>query len=322
MPAAAVGVVRQAEPTDREAIIALMRRCLGWPQDERAEALWAWKHEANPVGPSPVWVGEADGEVVAVRTFLRWQLRRPDGASISAVRAVDTATHPDHQGRGWFRRLTQHGLDALSAEGVACVFNTPNSASRPGYLSMGWVDQGRVPTAVRTAGLGSWLRLVRARVPADLWPDGQPSSPGLTWQSVGTALADGLAAPSATVPRGWATVKDASFLQWRYGLDLLGYRVVSGPEGLTGGHAIVRCRRRGTTRELAVLEVSGRQGAAVVERVLKALPGVSHAVALGGRPGRRWVTIPRQGPRLVARSLGGTALADRWSLSLGDVELL
>ena len=128
----------------------LLRVSLGWDDAPRYRELFAWKHERNPFGPSLAWVVEHHGRVVAVRLFMRWEFRR-GGTTVRAVRAVDTATHPDHQGRGLFTALTLHALEACRADGVAFVFNTPNVQSLPGYLKMGWREVGRPRTAVRAA---------------------------------------------------------------------------------------------------------------------------------------------------------------------------
>src|SRR5690606_32239213 len=106
------------------------------------------KHRRNPFGASPMWVAETDEGLAAVRAMMRWELAGPDGRVLRAVRAVDTATHADHRGRGLFRRLTLGAVESLTAEGVDLVFNTPNDQSRPGYLTMGWEVLGRVPLAV------------------------------------------------------------------------------------------------------------------------------------------------------------------------------
>ena len=87
----------------------------------------------------------------AFRVLMRWEFVE-HGRVVHAVRAVDTATHPDYQGRGIFTRLTLHALDELRHE-IDFVFNTPNDQSRPGYLKMGWQVVGRLPTAVRPTGL-------------------------------------------------------------------------------------------------------------------------------------------------------------------------
>ena len=73
---------------------------------------------------------------------MRWEFQRGDEV-FRCVRAVDTATHPDYQGRGLFTRLTKAALPELVADGVKFVFNTPNDQSRPGYLKMGWQAVGR-----------------------------------------------------------------------------------------------------------------------------------------------------------------------------------
>ena len=57
--------------------------------------------------------------------------RRPGRSRAAPARAVDTATDPEFQGRGIFTRLTLEALDALPAEGVELVFNTPNARASP-----------------------------------------------------------------------------------------------------------------------------------------------------------------------------------------------
>jgi GNAT superfamily N-acetyltransferase len=170
--------LRKAEPDDRPAIIELCRRSLGWMADDPNEAFFAWKHDENPFGRSPAWVAEDEsGVLVGMRTFLCWRFRRPDGTTFTAVRAVDTATHPDWQGRGIFSRLTLSALDDLRDDGVDCVFNTPNDKSRPGYLKMGWQQVGKVPVSVRLTGPRSIAKLAGARTAAEMWSE--ESSAGL-----------------------------------------------------------------------------------------------------------------------------------------------
>ena len=137
-----------------------IERCLPKRCNAREPAPFAWKHDENPFGQSPARVAEDDsGTLVGLRTFLRWRFRRPDGTTLSAVRAVGTATHPDWQGRGIFSRLTLSALDDLRDAGVDRVFNTPNDKSRPGYLRMGWQQVGKVPVSVRLTGPRSIAKL-------------------------------------------------------------------------------------------------------------------------------------------------------------------
>jgi GNAT superfamily N-acetyltransferase len=144
-PSASDLTIRRASRADLPEILTLAQRSLGWLGDDADTRFFAWKHFENPFGESPMWVAEADGRLAGFRTFLRWDLCTPTGQVRHAVRAVDTATDPDFQGRGIFTRLTLAALDELRAEGVDFVFNTPNDQSRPGYLKMGWHLVARPP---------------------------------------------------------------------------------------------------------------------------------------------------------------------------------
>jgi L-malate glycosyltransferase len=65
------------QPTDdRPAILALLTKSLGWHDDPRYQALFEWKHDQNPFGPSPMWVATDGDRVVGLRVFMRWQFRR------------------------------------------------------------------------------------------------------------------------------------------------------------------------------------------------------------------------------------------------------
>jgi hypothetical protein len=137
-------LVRPASPEDRPAIIELLRQSLGESSIPKSEALWLWKHEQNPFGPSYVLVAEEAGKLIGLRAFMQWDWLRNDKI-YKAVRAVDTATHPDYQGKGIFKKVTLQQLEICRQQGVLFVFNTPNLQSRPGYLKMGWVMQGKMP---------------------------------------------------------------------------------------------------------------------------------------------------------------------------------
>jgi len=137
-------LVRPATPGDRPAIIELLRNALGEATVPKSEALWLWKHEQNPFGTSYVLVAEEKNNLVGLRAFMQWEWLRREHI-YKAVRAVDTATHRDYQGKGIFKKLTLEQVEICRQQGVHFVFNTPNLQSRPGYLKMGWVEQGRMP---------------------------------------------------------------------------------------------------------------------------------------------------------------------------------
>ena len=315
--------IREYVPADRAEVVELMRRALGERSGERTEDFFSWKHERNVFGPSPAWVATDGGAIVGFRAFMRWEFVA-SGRTFRAVRAVDTATAPSHQGQGIFRRLTLHGIEALKADGVDFVFNTPNSQSRPGYLKMGWQLVGRLPTRVRPAGLGSLVRMARARVPASLWSE--QSSVGVSiedWLTNRSVLVEGLAGRRRS-GESLRTALSVDYLCWRYGFEPLYYRVWPLGGRADDGGIVFRLRRRGPLLEAAVTDVFSSH--AVRGRQLRALlraTGADYALALDDGAIGRMLPLPNQGPTLTARAVGGTAPTSprQWSLALGDVEL-
>ncbi|MET0146657.1 MAG: GNAT family N-acetyltransferase [Ilumatobacteraceae bacterium] len=321
--------IRTYEPADQTAVLHLLGSSLGWLPDDLHVQLFSWKHLESPFGTSPAWVAVVDGEVVGFRTFMRWELLL-DGTPVRAVRAVDTATHPDHRGRGIFAGLTAHGLRALRDDGVSFVFNTPNDQSRPGYLKLGWRPVRQVPVRARPRSLPALSRMARARTPADKWSRttdlGRPAGPAFADAAVigpAVAVLAGRAARS-----GLATRSSPAFLRWRYGFEPLAYRAVWLDDGPPGGMLVVRLRRRGAAVEVAVCEElvpdgDARRTKLLIRHVLDAT-GADYAVRVGDHlPAAGCVRLPRRGPILVTRDLAGTGPVDgaEWHLGLGDLEL-
>ena len=311
--------VRPATADDRAQILSLLDASLGWRNEPRYHELFAWKHERNPFGPSLAWVVEDAGRVVAVRLFMRWEFRR-GAATLRAVRAVDTATHPDHQGRGLFSALTQHALEACRTDGVAFVFNTPNAQSRPGYLKLGWREVGRPPTVARPARLRDLVAIARSRVPAERWS--VPLDVGsdiATWLDGrgqlavarhgvidGPVVADGVGRsfrPLALRPRRPALPRGR---RWRRG----DRRAPATPRQRPGAR-----RRRPARRP--------RRADSLVVDTLRRV-GATHALRLGSANLRRgFVPVPRGGPILTWRAVcdHGPPPLPNWDLCLGDLEL-
>jgi GNAT superfamily N-acetyltransferase len=316
--------IRRATEADRDAILALLATSLGRESDPRYDALYAWKHEENAFGPSPAWVAMDGDRLAGFRVLMRWEFLDGDTV-VRAVRAVDTATHPDYQGQGIFTRLTLHAIDELRDD-VSFVFNTPNDQSRPGYLKMGWEVVGRLPTAVRPVGLAGIPRIATARVPAERWSS--PSTAGAAAAEVLTDVAAlerllGSLPPSP----GLRTDLSPAFLQWRYSTPLLSYRAVVAPGGLGDGVAIFRIRARGAAREAALSAVIARDGdrrtVARLTRAVARAADADYVIRIGGglvAPGGM-VRLPGQGPLLTWRAVGSATRPAHWDLSLGDIEL-
>lgn len=320
--------IRAATPADDAEVLPLLGASLGWVPDDVHADFFRWKHRENPFGASPAWVALDDGRIVGLRTFLRWEFEDAGCAIRHAVRAVDTATHPDHQGRGIFRLLTMHGLEELAAGGLDFVFNTPNEQSRPGYLKMGWEVVGRPAVTVRLRGPRAAALTIRARVPAGKWSiattAGDPA-PDVLADGAGleALLAD---QPPATRLR---TRRSVAHLRWRYGFEPLRYRAVLGGPSITDGVAIFRLRDRGPATEAVLCELlapgGDRRRRAALGRAVAKATGADHVLRLGGPAVGvdGFVRLPGQGPILTWRGANEAPKPplERWDLSLGDVEL-
>lgn len=336
--------VRPYAPQDEPRVLELLAQALGGgPLGQRSPEFFRWKHLDNPFGPSFMLVAERDGRIIGLRAFMRWRFRGAEGL-IAAVRAVDTATHPDHQGLGVFRRLTTTALSALEGE-VDLVFNTPNEKSLPGYLKMGWESVGRIPVRVRVRRplrFGMGFRSLRdveasgALSATDAPPvDAPPAAEVLRSAEDVDALVEGAGRPQGLL----STPRDHAFLWWRYGSPPgLDYRVVHEERGgRLHGLAVFRVRPRGTLWETTVSDVivgSGDTrtaatllrrviGAAPVDHVTGHFPDGSDARPVAGRCG--FVPTPA-GVKFVVNPLRSDLRPDpkelgSWGLSLGDVEV-
>lgn len=318
--------LRRFDPDrDEAAVLDLLQASMGWVPGELTTAFFRWKHRENPFGASAAWVAEDTGRLAGFRTFLRWEWEVPGRGVARAVRAVDTATHPDFQGRGIFSRLTLHALDELTVEGVGFVFNTPNDQSRPGYLKMGWQLIARLPLWARPRSLVTVPKLAGARVPADKW-----SLDAASGHPVAEAFGDDAAVNRllASLPPavGARTKRSPAFLRWRYGFPPLHYRVAQAGRDIEEGIAVYRLRRRGGAVEATVCDVLVPAGNGGAERhLLREVVrrgGGDYAVRLAGQGTRgSWLPVPGQGPTFVWRQVTWPEPPAAWQLALGDIEL-
>ncbi len=330
--------VRPYDDRDEPAVLELLTESLGGgPAGVRPAEFFRWKHLENPFGRSFMLVAEDAGRVVGLRAFMRWRFAH-DAGEVRAARAVDTATHPDYQGRGIFTRLTLAALEELRGD-VDLIFNTPNEKSLPGYLKMGWEVVGTVPVSVRVRH--PW-RVVRGRRTVGSVPGAAADIP-VSAISAADALRDAdeltplLGDPA--LGHRLATPRDLAFLRWRYGsaplLDYRAVRLVS--DGRLRGLAVFRARTRGTLREATVADVVVAPGDVTSAARLLARVGrtgsfdhVACAFAKGtdaARAARRAAFLPaRQGVTVVVNELRPTSAPDprrleSWRFALGDLEV-
>jgi predicted N-acetyltransferase YhbS len=318
--------VRRMRQADEAEVLGLIEAALGRRPDPRNAAFFSWKHRENAFGESPSWVAMDGDRVVGLRTLMRWEFNTPAGAA-TAVRAVDTATHPDYQGRGIFSRLTRQAVEALRAEGVDFVFNTPNDKSRPGYLKMGWQPVGQLPTGLRPAGVAALPRIAAARVPAEMWSVTTDASQPALDVLADDAEVDKLLG-ATPISRGVVTRRTPAYLRWRYGFEPLAYRALLAGPSAADGMLLFRLRRRGAATELVVgdMLLPDPSDAAAARRLIRSAlraSGADYALGLRMTAATGLFALPGQGPMLTWRSLASDTmppLAD-WKLTLGDIEL-
>jgi GNAT superfamily N-acetyltransferase len=336
--------VRHASAEDTPAILDLVKLSLGEGRIPRHVDFWTWKHVTSPFGPSPILLAEAEGELVGLRVFMRWMWHGRRTA-YPAVRAVDTATHPDWRGKGIFSRLTLALLERMKAEGTAFVFNTPNDQSRPGYLKMGWVGVGRVSVLVRPLRPLALARAILGSGRAQALTNGSPplQSIAAPAQSLledrdASRFLDTLPASADRL----ATSRTRDYLRWRYatipGFD---YRALWRVDRDDGAVVIVRFKDDRGLRELRLCEVlvadsraSRAMGRELLHDILRSA-GADYATAMAGARGPAgrvlircgFVPVPHLGPVMTIRPLNGTVNGlnplrrSDWALSIGDLEL-
>ena len=92
-----------------------------------------WLYVDNPLGPA-VGFNAYDGDILAAHYICTRANIRFDGRDVPALLSLNTATHPDHQGKGLFTRLAEQTYAAAAAEGIALVYGVANANSTPGFV--------------------------------------------------------------------------------------------------------------------------------------------------------------------------------------------
>jgi GNAT superfamily N-acetyltransferase len=332
--------VRPYREEDEASVLDLLRAALGpGPAGDRHPEFFRWKHEENPFGRSFMLVAEADHRIVGLRAFMRWRFEAA-GRSVEAVRAVDTATHPEYQGLGVFSRLTKEALQRLREE-VDLVFNTPNETSLRGYLKMGWRIVGQMPVWIRVRRPVRFVSRIRSLGETDGSTGIVPRNEAETAER---ALSDGAAVSSLLSSidpayRRYRTPHDVDYLRWRYGsapfLDYRAVREYAGDE--LSGLAIFRVRPRGRLWETTIGELIVPAGdRSTLTRLLRRVAREAPVDHLTCRFPVGWSTPAVSFRSRLIRAPGGMTfvvnpLSERldpdpnasrsWALSLGDLEV-
>lgn len=153
-------IIREAKNEDIPAIVKVLKLSLGEQELPLSEFIWMYKHVYNPFGKSLVLIAVDENHIVGVRALMRWKWQL-NGKIHESLRAVDTATHPEYQGKGIFKKLTLDAVKVAQENGDSFIFNTPNDQSRPGYLKMGWEKVDQLKVALKPAYNSFWKIIKR-----------------------------------------------------------------------------------------------------------------------------------------------------------------
>lgn len=326
---------RKATREDIPDILHCLKRSLGEVSSPKTLAYWTWKHIDNPFGESPVLVAVESDMIVGVRAFMRWKWRWK-GRNYSALRAVDTATDPDYQGKGIFKKLTLSLVDSCGKEGDDFIFNTPNKQSKPGYLKMGWIEVGKLPVRLKvrspvTMALNYFGREVSL-------PDVDPVLPMFSLEKALRNFDDSVARYPR--PSGLYTLKNKKYLTWRYVncpiLHYYGYLEGEGDEQML---LVFYPKKQKLGVELRICEIQANNPLAM-NRMKRALRMIGHrfqpdywsvanlgdSVLTDGLKSGGFGKARKLGPVVTLRPLRDHIPNDwceisPWDATLGDLEL-
>lgn len=313
--------IREATAQDLPEIIRVLKLSLGEADLPLSEAIWKYKHIDNPFGRSLVLIAVDHGKIVGVRAFMKWKWRKGN-SNFLAFRAVDTATHPDFQGKGIFKKLTLEAVKTGKELSYNFVFNTPNVQSRPGYLKMGWKQVGKIRVALQPSYNSFW-KLKEKQLDYQITNKATPIETSSLCNSWNAKL---------KLKEKLFTPKSAEFLSWRYEDNpLQQYEVLSTPDLYLAAYI----KKRKNIKELRISECifkndsnsikevrqiinewSSKFGAQLVTwspKVLK-LNSLSYQGAVGP-------ILTVRGLDLNERELDVLLVDDSWNYSIGDLEL-
>lgn len=96
------------------------------------DAVLSWQYKGNPDGVA-VGMNAWAGDSLAAHYVTIPLLARMDGQVERGLLSLNTATHPDHQGRKLFTRLAEATYARAAAEGHGFVVGVANANSTPGF---------------------------------------------------------------------------------------------------------------------------------------------------------------------------------------------
>ena len=299
-------VLRAATPDDDPAIAGCVGASFPDNPKSRLEVL-RWQYRENPFGPSPSWVWDDGGQIVAHYTAYPVPFLL-DGQRTTAAFCVDAAVVPSHQGRRLFTPLARALYADCGARGMpvsVCYASNPVAMRGVAAAGIHWkprlrtlvlpVDDGwlarrfRLPRAAASVVRRTVFRLGRGPVGDEV--DGPPDDLDLRWSRTVRAgdIRNG-------VDRG------RTWFDWRYAASPLGpYRYFTAP----GAVAVVAERQDFGGRFGYLLELLA-DDAEAARAVLRTIAGAASDLA-----GLATIATPGGPLQRLATSAGMRALPRR-----------
>lgn len=168
----------------RAAYVALFAQCFPRAKPFTLDYL-AWLYESNPEGAAlgyDAW----DGDRLAAHYVCIPGSALVNGQVQRTLLSLNTATHPEWQGRGLFTALAQRTYEAASAQGFASVYGVANANSTPGFVrKLGFQLVQPLDARVGMGSLGiDWEAVAAGRtfvrqrsIAALQWRMGRPGRP-------------------------------------------------------------------------------------------------------------------------------------------------
>ena len=341
--------IRDYIPEDESPVLALIQRGMGGgPTGTRDKGFWHWKHFQNPFGPSIALVAvHKDGKIIGLRTLMQWRFQAGN-RPVSAVRAVDTVTHPDYRRYGVFSALTRKAVEKVRERGIDLIFNTPNATVLPGYLKLGWQLVSRIRPQIKILNYPRFiLAITRNRVrctPSTLVPSSGffRQEPLSIEEFLGREKAVEQLLQAREQRRGnrLHTHPTLEYLRWRYSkYPFTKYRVISWQNrDEFSGCAIYRPNGRLGMKEIVLSELiisehDSNIASGLIKQMVKSLNADYIVAYYPERSFEREVLrnngfrdLPFQGINFAVNSLVNIpglepGQLDSWELSLGDLEI-
>lgn len=162
------------DDADLLAYAGLFAKCFPAAAKLRDPAYLRWLYTANPLG-APVGFNAVEGGRLAAHYVCTRARIRFDGRVVPALLSLNTATHPDFQGKGLFTRLAEQTYAAGAEEGAALVYGVANANSTPGFvrkLGFRLVEPLESRFGIGPLGRFDWARVgAEARFVQDWSPD-------------------------------------------------------------------------------------------------------------------------------------------------------